>query len=121
VLDGRARHDDHVEDAETAAAKDGDGMIEVQIIRRPGGKWDVVLRYNQRGDHSSAYVPGSPAFGLSSTEAVQAIIGFKDADAVRPDANLFVFDGEGGQMYHGAVYQFLRGDVKLEDLTEAQA
>jgi hypothetical protein len=73
---------------DTETAKDGDGMTEAQIIKRPDSKWDVVLK------------------------------GFEESGAVRPDANLFVFDGKGGKLYYGAVYQFLRGDVKLEDLTE---
>ena len=93
-------------------------MTEARIIKRPDDKWDVVLIDVQRNEYNS--IAGSPALGLSSAEAVQAFIGFEYAGAVRPDANLFVFDGKGGEMYHGAVYQFLQGDVKLEEMTEAQ-
>ena len=91
-------------------------MTEAQIIKRPDSKWDVVLIDIQRGERNS--VPGSPVFGLSPYEALMALKGFEESGAVRPDANLFVFDGKGGKLYYGAVYQFLRGDVKLEDLTE---
>ena len=75
----------------------------------------MVLIDIQRDEYNS--VPGSPVLGLSPYEALMALRGLEESGAVRPDANLFVFDGEGGKLFHGAVYQFLRGDVKLEDLT----
>ena len=88
-------------------------MIEAQIIRRPDYKWDVVLVEVQRDEYNS--VPGSPVLGLSPYEALMALKRFEESGAVRPDANLFVFDGKGGKLHHGSVARFLLGEFVLED------